>query len=62
MRDQFQRVNAAAATPVVRHLNLPPEYGMVWKVWIGGIAVLSQIDVRAGFGAVLDEFLPLWRR
>ena len=39
-------------------LNLPPSYLLIHRVWTGGLAVLSQLNVRAAFGAVLEEFLP----
>jgi hypothetical protein len=39
-------------------LNLPPSYLLIHRVWLGGLAVLSQLNVRAAFGDVLREFLP----
>jgi hypothetical protein len=27
-------------------------------VWLGGIAVLSQLEAKAAFGGVLKEYLP----
>ena len=39
-------------------LNLPPSYLLIHRVWLGGLAVLSQLNVRAAFGEVLEEFLP----
>ena len=39
-------------------LNIPPEYGLIYRVWLGGIAVLAQLDVTADFAAVLREYLP----
>ncbi len=43
---------------VATSLNIPPEYGLIYRVWMGGIAVLSQLDVRAHFAQVLREYLP----
>ncbi len=43
---------------VATSLNIPPEYGLIYRVWMGGIAVLSQLDVRARFAQVLREYLP----
>lgn len=60
MRQEFRRVAAAKDTEVMRSLNLPPTYALIHRVWIGGIAVLSQLDVKARFADVLDEFLPGW--
>lgn len=39
-------------------LNLPPSYLLINRVWIGSLAVLSQLEARAPFRAVLTEFLP----
>jgi len=43
-------------------LNLPPSYLLIHRVWIGGIAVLSQLEAEAPFSSVLDEFLPGFTR
>lgn len=61
MRHQATRVQAASRHGGVgARLNLPPEFLMLERVWLGGVAVLSQLDVRAPFGDVLTEFLPGW--
>ena len=31
---------------------------LIYRVWMGGIAVLSQLDVRAHFAQVLRDYLP----
>ncbi len=43
---------------IALRLNLPPSYLLIQRVWIGGLAVLSQLEAEAPFGAVLTEFLP----
>ena len=43
---------------VALRLNLPPSYLLIQRVWIGGLAVLSQLEAEAPYSAVLDEFLP----
>jgi predicted unusual protein kinase regulating ubiquinone biosynthesis (AarF/ABC1/UbiB family) len=59
MREQFIRVrNPRASGGVAMQLNLPPSYLLIHRVWLGGLAVLSQLNARAAFGAVLTEFLP----
>lgn len=59
MREQFNRVRDPAASGGVAYkLNLPPSYVLIHRVWLGGLAVLSQLDARAAFGSVLEEFLP----
>ncbi len=56
---QFQRVQASLAPGAVpTKLNLPPEYSMIYRVWLGGIGVLSQLDVEANFAQVLRDHLP----
>jgi predicted unusual protein kinase regulating ubiquinone biosynthesis (AarF/ABC1/UbiB family) len=50
----FRSPNAAVAL----RLNLPPSYLLIHRVWIGGVAVLSQLEAEAPFASVLREFLP----
>ena len=61
MRHEFDRVMAAKNSKVMRQINLPASYLLIDRVWLGGIAVLSQLDVRANFRQILDEYLPEWR-
>jgi predicted unusual protein kinase regulating ubiquinone biosynthesis (AarF/ABC1/UbiB family) len=59
MREQFIRVrDPRTSGGVALQLNLPPSYLLIHRVWLGGLAVLSQLGVRAAFGQVLEEFLP----
>ncbi len=59
MREQFLRVrDPRTSGGVAMQLNLPPDYLLIHRVWLGGLAVLSQLNVRAAFGGVLQEFLP----
>lgn len=60
MREQFARVSSTAGSDVARRLALPPSYLLIHRVWLGGIAVLSQLDAHERFGDVLAEFLPGW--
>ena len=39
-------------------LNLPPEYLLIHRVWLGGIAVLCQIDGEVPVQEVLTSWLP----
>ncbi|GAB3621945.1 AarF/ABC1/UbiB kinase family protein [Mariniluteicoccus endophyticus] len=62
MQAQFRRVSDAKASgKLLRQINLPASYALIHRVWLGGIAVLSQLDVRARFSAILDDYLPQWR-
>lgn len=62
MQHEFRRVSASKSDgSLMRQINLPPTYALIHRVWLGGIAVLSQLDVRARFSAILDEYLPEWR-
>jgi len=59
MREQFLRVrDPRASGGVAFKINLPPNYLLIHRVWLGGLAVLAQLDVTAAFVDVLDEFLP----
>lgn len=63
MREQFIRVrDLQGSGGVGMRLNLPPSYLLIHRVWLGGLAVLSQLGVRAAFGHVLEEFLPDYAR
>ncbi len=58
-RGQFARVHGdMSSSGVATSLNIPPEYGLIYRVWMGGIAVLSQLDVHANFAKVLRDWLP----
>jgi predicted unusual protein kinase regulating ubiquinone biosynthesis (AarF/ABC1/UbiB family) len=59
MREQFIRIrDPHASGGVAMKLNLPPSYLLIHRVWLGGLAVLSQLNAKAAFGEVLEEFLP----
>ena len=59
MREQFLRIkDPSSSGGVAMKLNLPPSYLLIHRVWTGGLAVLSQMNARAAFGEVLEEFLP----
>ena len=59
MREQFLRVrDPSASGGVALKLNLPPDYLLIHRVWLGSLAVLAQLDARARFHDVLEEFLP----
>jgi predicted unusual protein kinase regulating ubiquinone biosynthesis (AarF/ABC1/UbiB family) len=63
MRQQFARVRDPRTSGGVGwRLNLPPSYLLIHRVWSGGLAVLCQLNVRAAFGSVLEEFLPDYRQ
>ncbi len=60
MRGQYERLMSEGHgnDNVMMKLNVPPVYALIHRVWMGGIAVLSQLDVRARFADVLTEYLP----
>ncbi len=43
-------------------LNLPPEYVLIHRVWLGGIGVLCQLDGRVAVLDVLEDHLPGFTR
>lgn len=62
MQQEFKRVgDTKAHGSLLQQLSLPPSYALIHRVWLGGIAVLSQLDVRANFRSILDQYLPEWQ-
>ena len=43
-------------------LNLPPEYVLIHRVWLGGIGVLCQLGGRVAVLDVLTDYLPEFER
>ncbi len=43
-------------------INLPPEYLLLHRVWLGGIGVLCQLDGEVPVLDILDEWLPGFSR
>ncbi|GAB7043776.1 MULTISPECIES: ABC1 kinase family protein [Catenuloplanes] len=41
-----------------RHLNLPPSYLLLHRVTMGSIGVLSQLEARARYRGIVEEWLP----
>jgi predicted unusual protein kinase regulating ubiquinone biosynthesis (AarF/ABC1/UbiB family) len=41
-----------------RQLNLPPSYLMLHRVTLGSIGVLCQLEAKAPYRAILEEWLP----
>jgi len=60
MRQLFQHINDPRRPQwtIGLKLNLPPEYLLIHRVWIGGIAVLCQIDGEVPVLEVLNQWLP----
>ena len=60
MREEMQRVSAPGADGIgtAVKINLPREYLLIHRVWIGGIGVLSQLGATAPFRQILMDSLP----
>jgi predicted unusual protein kinase regulating ubiquinone biosynthesis (AarF/ABC1/UbiB family) len=60
MREQFARVNdpRRPGYTTTLKINLPPEYLMIHRVWLGGMGVLSQLGANAPFRGLLRDWLP----
>jgi predicted unusual protein kinase regulating ubiquinone biosynthesis (AarF/ABC1/UbiB family) len=60
LRELFQHVNDPRRPQwtVGLKLNLPPEYLLVHRVWIGGIGVLCQIEGEVPVREVMAQWLP----
>lgn len=59
MRAQFERVNdprGDGATGL--KINLPPSYLLIHRVWLGAIAILSQLGATAPFRSELIRWVP----
>lgn len=60
MRDLFNHINDPRRPEwsIGLKLNLPPEYLLIHRVWLGGIAVLCQIEGEVPVLQVLADWLP----
>jgi hypothetical protein len=60
MRGQFDRLHDPRQTDfsTMLKINLPPDFLLIHRVWLGGIGVLSQLGAEAPFERILSESLP----
>jgi hypothetical protein len=60
MRAQTLRVSALTSEGMgtAMKINLPPQYLLIHRVWLGGVGVLSQLGATAPFRSILEESLP----
>jgi predicted unusual protein kinase regulating ubiquinone biosynthesis (AarF/ABC1/UbiB family) len=60
MQRQFARLNDPRRQDfsTMFKINLPPEYLLIHRVWLGGLGVLSQLSAEAPFRAILEEEMP----
>ncbi len=60
MREQFERVNNPRdpAFTLATKINLPTSYLLIHRTWLGGLGLLSQLEARAPFRALMIEHLP----
>jgi predicted unusual protein kinase regulating ubiquinone biosynthesis (AarF/ABC1/UbiB family) len=60
MRGQFNRLHDPHQTDfgTMLKINLPPDFLLIHRVWLGGIGVLSQLGAEAPFARILAESLP----
>lgn len=60
IRGQFTRLNDVRNPDftMALKLNLPPSYALIHRVWLGGIAVLCQLDATVPMRAELEEWVP----
>jgi predicted unusual protein kinase regulating ubiquinone biosynthesis (AarF/ABC1/UbiB family) len=64
MQELFQHINDPRRPQwsIGMKLNLPPEYLLIHRVWLGGIGVLCQLGGEIPVLEVLDEHLPDFQR
>jgi predicted unusual protein kinase regulating ubiquinone biosynthesis (AarF/ABC1/UbiB family) len=60
MRSEAARLSSprSPAFQLSRKLNLPPSYLLIHRVTIGSIGVLSQLEAKAPYRAILERWLP----
>lgn len=60
LREQSQRMSAPGAEGVSAtfKLNIPREYLLIHRVWMGGVGVLCQLEATAPFRDVVSANLP----
>ena len=60
MRSQLQRLSDPAhpETQLAFRLNLPPEYLLIHRTFVGGVGVLCQLGAEVPFQKILDELMP----
>lgn len=60
MRRQMLRATAPGSEGfgTAIKINLPPQYLLIHRVWVGGIGVLSQLGATAPFRQILIDSLP----
>ncbi|GLY95790.1 AarF/ABC1/UbiB kinase family protein [Actinoplanes sp. NBRC 103695] len=60
LRGEAQRLSnpRSPAFQLSRKLNLPPSYLLIHRVTIGSIGVLSQLEAKAPYRAILQKWLP----
>jgi predicted unusual protein kinase regulating ubiquinone biosynthesis (AarF/ABC1/UbiB family) len=60
LRGEATRLSSprSPAYQLSRKLNLPPSYLLIHRVTIGSIGVLSQLEAKAPYRAILEKWLP----
>ncbi len=63
MRQQFSRVNDPRNPDftVGMKINLPPNYLLIHRVWLGGIGVTCQLDADVPVRAEIERWVPGFR-
>jgi len=63
MRGQFNRINDFRDPDftIGLKINLPPEYALIHRVWLGGIGVLCQLGATVPMRAELERWVPGYR-
>ncbi len=60
MRTQLQRLQdpTQPETQIAFRLNLPKDYLLIHRTWVGGVGVLCQLEAEAPFREILMESMP----
>jgi predicted unusual protein kinase regulating ubiquinone biosynthesis (AarF/ABC1/UbiB family) len=60
MREQLQRLQdpSQPETQIAFRLNLPPQYLLIHRTFVGCVGVLCQLEARAPFRRLLEDWMP----
>jgi predicted unusual protein kinase regulating ubiquinone biosynthesis (AarF/ABC1/UbiB family) len=60
MRFQLQRLQdpSQPETQLAFRLNLPPEYLLIHRTFVGAVGVLCQLEAEVPFRSILEEWMP----
>jgi hypothetical protein len=60
MREEFARISDPRSDGYTTgfKLNLPPDYLLIHRVWLGGVAVLCQLGAEIPVRSEMQQWVP----